>query len=87
LTLLDTKCLGIALHQNMEDRCDMNGIPLISIIVPAYNEKKRIAKMINSYMNFLDRKYDYEIIVVCDGNDDTNLLIKNIMVDKAVGQK
>jgi glycosyltransferase involved in cell wall biosynthesis len=54
----------------------------LSIVVPAYNEKERITKMINSYINFLSMKYDYEIIVVHDGNDGTGSLIKNVMIDR-----
>lgn len=54
----------------------------LSIVIPAYNEKKRIVKMINLYIEFLDKKYDYEIIVVHDGNDGTDSLIKNIMKNR-----
>lgn len=51
----------------------------LSIIVPAYNEEKRIYGMIDSYISFFDKKYNYEIIVVCDGNDGTNKIIKDMM--------
>lgn len=50
----------------------------ISLIIPAYNEEKRIKKVINSYLSFLDNKYDYELIFVCDGTDDTTMIVKNI---------
>lgn len=54
----------------------------LSIIIPAYNEEKRISNVINSYTSFLSDKYDYELIVVCDGNDNTNNIIKDMMISR-----
>ena len=44
----------------------------LSIVIPAYNEEKRIEKTLNSYVNCFGPKYgdQYEIIVVCDGCKD-----------------
>lgn len=43
----------------------------ISIVIPAYNEEKRIVKTLNKVTNFFDgQKLDYEIIVVSDGSRD-----------------
>lgn len=43
----------------------------LSVIIPAYNEEKRISKTLLSIDRFLERKdYDYEIIVVSDGSKD-----------------
>lgn len=43
----------------------------ISIIIPAYNEEKRIKKTIESILTYVQKKkYDYEIIVVNDGSTD-----------------
>jgi dolichol-phosphate mannosyltransferase len=50
----------------------------LSIIIPAYNEEKRIRKVIDSYSVFFDKKYDYELIIVCDGNDNTAKIVKGI---------
>lgn len=50
----------------------------LSIIIPAHNEEKRISNVINLYTSFLDEKYDYDIIIVCDGDDDTNKIVKTM---------
>jgi dolichol-phosphate mannosyltransferase len=45
---------------------------LISIIVPAYNEEKRIERTLKDYTEGLRASgRDFELIVVCDGNDNT----------------
>lgn len=52
----------------------------ISIIVPAYNEEKRIATTLKSIDEYLRRQnYDYEIIVVSDGShDNTAGLVRDL---------
>jgi glycosyltransferase involved in cell wall biosynthesis len=48
----------------------------LSIIIPAYNEEKRIAKTLDSYSNFFSRKIkDFEIIVVLNNCKDNSLRI------------
>mmetsp|Transcript_9282 Transcript_9282/g.13929 ORF Transcript_9282/g.13929 Transcript_9282/m.13929 type:complete len:312 (+) Transcript_9282:92-1027(+) len=43
----------------------------LSLVVPAYNEEKRIQKMLDETVQYLqDRRVDYEIIVVDDGSKD-----------------
>jgi len=43
----------------------------ISIIIPAYNEEKRINKTLETILSYLQKKkYDYELIVVNDGSTD-----------------
>lgn len=52
---------------------------MYSIVIPAYNEEKRIGKTLECYTNFLaKKKLKYEIIVVCDGCTDksTNVVKK-----------
>jgi glycosyltransferase involved in cell wall biosynthesis len=45
---------------------------LISVIVPAYNEEKRIERTLQDYSDGLKASgRDFELIVVCDGNDRT----------------
>lgn len=53
----------------------------LSLVIPAYNEEKRIRKVIDSYSTFLDKKYDYELIIVCDGNDNTAVIVKDMMAN------
>lgn len=43
----------------------------LSVIIPAYNEEKRIKKTLETINTYLDRKkHNYEIIVVNDGSTD-----------------
>ncbi|MCK5177442.1 MAG: glycosyltransferase [Candidatus Aenigmarchaeota archaeon] len=46
---------------------------MISIIIPAYNEEKRIKTVIDNYLKHYIKKYknNFELIVVVDGTDDT----------------
>jgi dolichyl-phosphate beta-glucosyltransferase len=44
----------------------------ISVVIPAYNEEKRIESTINKIMKYLQAKFDrYEIIIVDDGSTDS----------------
>ena len=56
----------------------------ISIVIPAYNEEKRIGRTLNSYSDFFNKfknKLDYEIIVVINNtNDRTEDIVNNIRV-------
>ena len=68
----------------------------LSLIIPAYNEEKRISKTLEIYKRFLDsKKLDYEIIVVLNGcKDDTQKIVdrfvnKNLRMlvyEKAIGK-
>jgi glycosyltransferase involved in cell wall biosynthesis len=53
---------------------------MISIIVPAYNEEKRIRGMLELYAGYFFNKYrDCEFIVVADGSDRTSAIIKEMI--------
>lgn len=55
----------------------------LSVIIPAYNEEKRIAKTLESIYNFLKiQTYDYEILVVNDGSKDKTVEV----VSQLLGQ-
>ena len=41
-----------------------------SIIIPAYNEEKRIGETLESYCEFFDKKIDYQLLVVINGTSD-----------------
>lgn len=46
----------------------------LSIIIPAYNEEKRIGPTLSNTYEFLKTKsYNYEVIIVDDGSDDGTL--------------
>ncbi len=51
----------------------------ISLIIPAYNEEKRIEETLRTYNDALNHIYNtYEIIVVCDGcTDNTINIVEN----------
>lgn len=52
---------------------------MISIIVPAYNEEKRIKAMLDLHAEYFFRRYpDCEFLVVCDGNDSTAAIVKSM---------
>ncbi|HIE43968.1 MAG TPA: glycosyltransferase family 2 protein [Candidatus Omnitrophica bacterium] len=53
---------------------------LLSVVVPAFNEEKRIESTIHRLVNYLEgQSYGYEIIVVDDGStDSTKSKIKNM---------
>ncbi len=52
---------------------------MISIIIPAYNESLRIERMLIIYADYFSKQsLEFEIIVVCDGNDNTAEIVKSI---------
>lgn len=50
-------------------------IPQISLVIPAYNEEDRIESVLLKYS---DSFPDAEIIVVCDGTDDSQNIIREL---------
>lgn len=53
----------------------------LSVIIPAYNEERRIENTITSYVNYFDAasRGEYEIIAVCDGcTDRTPQIVEKI---------
>ena len=60
----------------------MSNRPYISLILPAYNEVRRIAQsIIDAKAYFEDRDYAYEIIVSADGSDGTRELAAKMATD------
>lgn len=57
-----------------------NTLPYLSIIIPAYNEEKRLVPTLNAVKQFLSTQaYEAEVIVVDDGSDDdTALMVSEI---------
>jgi len=54
----------------------MGNIRLISIVIPAYNEEKRIGPTLKE-LNDATRNTPHEIIIVADGTDDTPGAVRN----------
>src|SRR5437867_3391245 len=49
----------------------MTGLPLLSVVIPAYNEKGRLPDALASIENYLTHAdAEYEILVVDDGSSD-----------------
>ncbi len=57
---------------------------MISIIVPTYNEKENIKKLIDEVSEYLDEKIEYEIIVVDDDSPDLTWEIAEKIENKKV---
>ncbi|HRY52360.1 MAG TPA: glycosyltransferase family 2 protein [Candidatus Portnoybacteria bacterium] len=56
----------------------MENQPYLSVIIPAYNEEKRISKTLLSVDAYLlKQSFDYEILVVSDGSSDKTAEIVN----------
>lgn len=50
---------------------DAGGCPILSIVVPAFNEEKRLGNTLKRMLAYMDsRNVPYEILVVDDGSDD-----------------
>src|SRR3989344_2149339 len=55
----------------------------LSIIIPAYNEEKRISRTLEYYISFFSRNIkDFEIIVVLNGCKDHTLAIVKKFINK-----
>jgi len=51
-----------------------------SIIIPAYNEEKRIVSTLSQLCNFIsETKFPWEIIISIDGSDGTEEIVKKMM--------
>ena len=45
----------------------------LSLIIPAYNEEKRIQKTLEEYFSFLKNNINFEILVILNGCKDNTL--------------
>jgi dolichyl-phosphate beta-glucosyltransferase len=54
----------------------MSTTPLLSLIIPAYNEARSIGRTLQAVRSYLDQKgASYELLVVADGDDGTRELV------------
>jgi dolichyl-phosphate beta-glucosyltransferase len=58
--------------------------PYLSVIIPAYNEEKRLPETLNKVLSFLENQpYPAEAIVVDDGSEDnTAAIVKNVIAKR-----
>lgn len=55
----------------MDGRCDMAESPRLSIIIPAYNEEKRLPATLQSVFDYMKRQsYGWEVLVADNGSTD-----------------
>lgn len=61
----------------------MSAKPLLTVVVPIYNEERRIKQGLTKILEFLrSQKFPWELIVVDDGSsDNTKNLVKQILKD------
>lgn len=51
----------------------------LSIVIPAYNEEHRVRNVVLKYCNFYP---DSELVVVCDGTDNTAKIVKGLSIER-----
>lgn len=56
--------------------------PFLSVIIPLYNEQKRLGKLAKVFNFFNRQKFDYEVILVNDGSRDNTLKKLNQLAKK-----
>jgi dolichyl-phosphate beta-glucosyltransferase len=58
----------------------------LSVIIPSFNEEKRIGKTISRILSYLKKKrFNYEIIIVDDGSkDNTRNIVKKFLKNKNI---
>jgi len=55
----------------------------LSVVIPAYNEEKRLPKTLEAIDKYLSRQnYDYEILVVDDGSKDKTVEVAKNLIPK-----
>ncbi len=60
----------------------------LSVIIPAYNEEKRIKETLESFFNYLSKQnYTWEVIVVSDGSKDNTVRVAEEFVSSHKGFK
>lgn len=57
----------------------------LSIVIPTYNERENIEKLVRTLKNTLNQKIDYEIIIVDDNSiDGSKEILKNLSKEKEI---
>jgi len=68
--------------KSVQKKYDVTNIPSVTIIIPAYNEEKRIGRVLQEISEFiLINHLDWNVIISLDGNDGTEEIIKQFSKD------
>ncbi|WP_320415055.1 glycosyltransferase, partial [Candidatus Thermokryptus mobilis] len=80
LSLKVEKLTPISFNMSERRKTTKRNTPLISIVIPLYNEVESLPELYQQIINVVrENKYNYEIIFVDDGSDDGSLdVIKKI---------
>jgi len=55
--------------------------PKLSVVIPAYNEEKRIRPTLKDIKGYLDKQdYDWEVVIVNDGSTDNTVQVVSSMI-------
>jgi len=64
--------------QSVQTKYDVANIPSVTIIIPAYNEEKRIGRVLQEISEFITiNNPNWNVIVSIDGNDGTEEIVKD----------
>jgi dolichyl-phosphate beta-glucosyltransferase len=64
-----------------------NNTNLISIVIPVYNEEKRITVFLQSVIDYLQQKnFPYELVIIDDGSSDRTIaVVDSLLAEKLAG--
>jgi nicotinamide riboside transporter PnuC len=72
----------------LKDSFNMEENIFISIVIPVFNEEKRIESFLSTVITYLlEKDFSYEIVIVDDGSTDQTVNIINSMLDERVPDK
>lgn len=72
--------LYLALQTIVQDQISLNEYRTLTIVIPAYNEEKRIKPVLNEICTYVtSNNMPWNVIVSIDGNDGTETLVKVMM--------
>jgi glycosyltransferase involved in cell wall biosynthesis len=64
--------------QSVQAKYDVTKIPSVTIIIPAYNEEKRIGRVLQEISEFITiNNLNWNLIISIDGNDGTEEIVKD----------
>jgi dolichyl-phosphate beta-glucosyltransferase len=72
----------MTLQKSLTGHDSSDGTPFLSLVIPAYNEEKRLKRSLVEIRKYLDlKKYDSEIIIVDDGSKDRTVEVASECLD------